>query len=218
MLKKALLAGIAALIASLLFGGCFLMRTLTYTKDKVDPGQKSTAKISVLGSTGVMKDSFKFGDLASSPAKGGSDDEIPFFLMLTEGSDTKLTNGGKFDTKGAFSGPKDLKVNGALLDAAGEDCATTVPFKQQGPTPTEDASVVATKKPFDAHNERKLISVKLPIKTDPTASGGVLYGLFMGTWFDDGDQIPEDPDSTDDEYQCQPPYMSTLSLTGPINP
>ena len=73
---------------------------------------------------------------------------------------------------------------------------------------------MATEQPFDASNSRKIIEAKVPIKPNPNAIGGVGYGLSMGTWFDDGDEVPEDPGSTDDEYECQPPYISTLLFKG----
>ena len=79
-------------------------------------------------------------------------------------------------------------------------------------------SAVATEQPFDANNSRKIIEAKVPIKPNPNVLGGVAYGLTMGTWFDDGDEVPEDPGSTDDEYECQPPYISTLVLKGASAP
>jgi hypothetical protein len=110
MLKKALLAGIAGAIISLLFSGCFVMRTLTYTDDKVEPGEKSTAKVTINGETGqMMKTVATFDD--SVRAKRGDDNEFPFFYLEAQDENTKLTNGGKFDTGGVFAGPKALKVN-----------------------------------------------------------------------------------------------------------
>ena len=212
MLKKALLVAVPAAIASMLFSGCFLMRTLTYTDDKVEPGDKTTAKVSVNGDTGAMKNVFKFGDAVQ--AKGGSDGEIPFFLMEAEDDATKLTNGGKFDTGGKFAGPKDLKTNPALAALAADDCSFALAAGKQGPPPPS-TTAVATEQPFDANNAQKIIEAKIPIKPNPNVLGGVAFGLTMGTWFDDGDEVPEDPGSTDDEYECQPPYISTVVFKGP---
>lgn len=199
------------MILSTLLSGCFIMRTLTYTEDKVEPGEKSTAKVTVNGETGeMMKSVATFDD--SVQAKG-DDDEFPFFFLEANDDATKLTNGGKFDTGGVFAGPKALKVNATLVEVAAEECSLLIAKAKQGP-PEPARSAVATEQPFDASNSRKIIEAKVPIKSNPNAVGGVGYGLSMGTWFDDGDGNPEDPDTTDDEYECQPPYISTLVLKG----
>jgi hypothetical protein len=66
--------------------------------------------------------------------------------------------------------------------------------------------------------ERDWLHVKLPIKASKHSPGGDAFGIFMGTWTDDGDRVPEDPGTTDDQYDCQPPYTSFILIHGGTPP
>lgn len=191
--KLVILAGLGLLAASL--SGCFFMRTLSYTKDKVDAGKKTTALISVLAGTGTS-------------------DEYPFFFMASEGG-SKLVKGGKLDTKSVYDGPVSLKPNAALIPFAEDNC-NGIP-KAKGPGTTTE-SLVATNAPFVAPNENKLMDAKVPIKASKHSPGGDAYALYMATWTDDGDGVPEDPGTTDDGYDCQPPYTSAILIHGGTPP
>jgi hypothetical protein len=202
--RKGLLVVAGALVSALLFSGCFAMRTLKFTDDTVEAGKKTPAKISVVGDPGGIR------------LRGGGGPEYPFFYFISEQGST-LANGGKFDTKGVFDGPVDLKKNGDLAIAASEPCQGSLPFaaaKRGVPGP---GNAVTTDNPFDAPNPKKFMNAKLPIKTAEfgPADG---FGIFMGTWFDDGDGSPEDEGSSDDQYECQPPYTSFLKIKGGAPP
>ena len=134
--------------------------------------------------------------------------------MISEGGST-LANGGSFDTEGVFDGPVPLKKNDALIEFAGESCEGSIPIAKRGPS--LEPSLVATEDPFVATNERKFMDAKVPIRA---AEVGNIDGLaiFMGSWEDDGDGVPEDEDTTDDEYDCQPPYVSAIRIKGGAAP
>ena len=186
-------------MSALLFSGCFAMRTLTFKDDTVEAGKKTIAKISVLG------------DTTQDMLKGGSGPEYPFFFFIAEGGST-LANGGKFDTTGVFDGPGALRKNGERATVASDSCQGTLPFSAKrgvaGP-----GNAVVTDDPFVATNERKFMKSTLPIKASEVGNGDA-FGIFMGTWFDDGDGVPEDEATTDDSYECQPPYTSFLKIKG----
>jgi hypothetical protein len=207
-MKKGLLVVVGALGASLLFSGCFVMRTMTFTDDKVQAGKKTTAKISVAGNTEEVE----------KMLGGGGSSERPFFMMISaEGS--KIAKGGKFDTKGVFDGPVRLVKNAGLLGIAEEACATATPVSATSSKRgiTETVSAVTTRNPFVATNERKFMDVRLPILATKTFNADG-FGIFMGTWADDGDGVAEDPEVSDDSYDCQPPYISLLKIKGASPP
>jgi hypothetical protein len=184
------LAGIVVAIGvSVLFSGCLVMRTLVYTDDVVDAGTKSTALITVQG------------ELAAN--------ERPVVFFFREDAETRLTNGGKFDTTQVFGGPADLRLDTAVAAALEESCGNTVPTK----APDPDPMAVTTEEPFAMTNSNKIVDVKLPVKVS-TVGKATAFAIFMASWTDDGDDVPEDADTSDDEYACQPPYVSTLRIKG----
>jgi hypothetical protein len=195
-MRKLGLVVVAALVGSIVFSGCFVMRTLTFTKDTVDAGEKTTALISVAGDTADMM--------------RGVGQEHPFFFLASEGG-SSLANGGTFDTKGVFDGPVPLKKNNALAAAASDSCQATLPVGKRGTIDAQTA--VTTENPFVATNERKFMDAKVPIRASEQGRGDA-FGIFMGTWTDDGDGDPEDEGSTDDAYDCQPPYLSLIRIKG----
>lgn len=202
-MRKGLVVAVGALGMSLLFSGCFVMRTMTFTDDKVQAGKKTIAKISVAGNTETVE-----------MLRGGSLPEYPFFGMLSaEGS--KIAKGGRFDTKGVFDGPVRLVKDAGLATVAEEACETFVPLPvaaKRGISEPE-LSAARTRNPFVATNERKFMDVRLPIRaTKAFNSDG--FAIFMGTWADDGDGVPEDPEASDDAFDCQPPYTSVLKIKG----
>ena len=148
-------------------------------------------------------------------SEGGSGPEYPFFFFITEAGST-LANGGKFDTTSVYDGPVALRKNGELALAASESCQGALPFSAKRGVPAPGNAVV-TDDPFDAPNPRKFMKATLPIKVSEFGNGDG-FGIFMGTWFDDGDGIPEDEAATDDSYECQPPYTSFLKIKGGAPP
>jgi hypothetical protein len=68
--------------------------------------------------------------------------------------------------------------------------------------------------PFTVTHENRFMDAKVPIKAATAAKGGDGVGLWMGSWLDDGDGVPEDPSSSDDDYVCQPPYISLFRIKG----
>jgi hypothetical protein len=204
--RKGLVVVAGGLVSALVFSGCFGMRSLTYTDDTVQAGKKTTAKISVVGET----DADMMARLGASP--GG--EEHPFFYFLAEGGST-LANGGKFDTKGVYSGPVALEKDPALASAVSEECDTgIVTVAKQGPPIIGQA--VTTEDPFEATNPRKFMDARLPIRA--TESGNVdAFIFFMGSWYDDGDGTAEPESGGEDDYDCvQPPYTSAIKIKGAI--
>jgi hypothetical protein len=210
-MKKGLAVAVGALATSLLFSGCFMMRTLTYTKDKVDAGEKTTARVTLHGSTGGVMTA----RLRELGLRGGDQPERPFFLLRPEGY-VKLAKGGVLDTKGVFDGPVKLNRDSALAAIADQECGNAFLARGvDGPGPT----AVRTAQTFDAPNGRKIINAKLALKVPAAGEGtaGAAHLLTVGSWYDDGDGVPEDPGGTDDSYQCSPPYTSTVIIKGPVN-
>jgi hypothetical protein len=194
LLRKLILAGLLCGLLALSLSGCFAMRTLTYTKDKVDAGKRTNALISVAGST--------------------SGNEHPFFFLASEFG-SKVVNGGRLDTGGVAGGPADLRRNNALIPFAQDNCPTEGIAKGPGAV---TSSLVATEDPFTVTHENKFMNAKVPIKAATAAKGGDAVGLWMGSWFDDGDGVPEDSSSSDDDYVCQPPYTSLFRIKGGAPP
>jgi hypothetical protein len=204
--KKAVGAGILAVGLAFVLSGCFVMRTLTYTKDTVQAGEKTTAKISVIGTGSDML------------AARGVGDEHPFFFLASQAGSV-LTNGGTFDTKGRFDGPVALKKDNVLRDNATEACESTTPAAARRGPPPFIYTAVTTEDPFDATNERKFIDAKVPIRAADANTVDAM-AIFMGTWVDDGDGEPEPQEASDDEYGCQPPYVTGIKIKGggPLRP
>jgi hypothetical protein len=197
-MKKGLAVGVGVLAASVLFSGCFFMRSLSYTKDKIAPGERTTARVSL------------HGDTAKDP-------ETPFFLLFAEGG-MKLAKGGKFDTTGAFSGPVRLVRDNALSGAAQDSCGNIVARKLRSRRGLGLMTAVRTREPFAATNGRKIIQAKLPMRATGDAFNAVGMVLAAGGWIDDGDGVPEDPEGSDDLFQCGPPYTTSLLIKGGTPP
>jgi len=195
--KKAIAAGTLAVGLAVVLSGCFVMRTLTYKDDTFKAGEKGIAKITVAGDT-------------TDVMRGPPPAEYPFFLLVTEGGST-LANGGKFDTEGVFDGPVPLVKDATIAEFAADPCEETVPVARRGIL--DDQTAVVTEDPFVASNPRKFMDVKLQIRATETGNADGL-GIFMGSWVDDGDGVPEDEDATDDRYACQPPYASVIRIKG----
>ena len=190
-MKKVVLVGLSCAGLAFAMSGCFVMRTLTFTHDTVKKdGGKTTALISVSAQS--------------------ENDEYPFFYVISEAGAVPKT--GRLDTKGKFSGPVKMKRDDALQTFAADDCQSSIAPK--GPTVQE--RLIATKDPFTAHNAVKFMDAKVPIKMEGNEGDGL--AIFMGSWLDDGDGVPEDPDTTDDDYSCQPPYITAIGGKSPPQP
>jgi hypothetical protein len=202
--RKGVLVVAGVLVSALLFSGCFAMRTLTFSDDTVQAGKKVTAKISVVG------------DTTDTVLRGVPGPEHPFFFAISEAG-SRLANGGVFDTGGVFDGPVDLKPNVALAGFASDACEQFLPFSTAKRGVPDPPTAVTTDDPFEATNPRKFMNARVPIRA-PQDSNGDALGIFMGSWTDDGDGVPEDEASTDDSYSCQPPYTTFIKIKGGTPP
>ena len=61
------------------------------------------------------------------------------------------------------------------------------------------------------------MDAKVPIRASEVGNADGL-AIFAGSWTDDGDGVPEDEGSTDDFYDCQPPYFSAIRIKGGAQP
>jgi hypothetical protein len=94
-------------------------------------------------------------------------------------------------------------------------CTEFLPIRAKGPF--TGASAVATEDPFSVPNPRKFMTAKVPVKVTEIGEGAAFF-LAMGTWWDNGNGVPEpsddDPETDTDEYACQPPYTTALKIKG----
>jgi hypothetical protein len=185
--KFLLVAALGVLVFSM--SGCFVMRTLTFNKNRVDPGGVFKMQIGVAGQT-------------------ESSNEYPFFLFLGEAGSLP-TNGAKLDTKGKSGGPVAMKHTAdsdALAVAAQDVCQ--FPTSGKGPFSITGDNVIVTKDPFES--QKPGMKANVPVRLQPANNEGEGFAIWMGTWMDDGDGTPEDPAGPDDDYFCQPSYTSFI--------
>jgi hypothetical protein len=173
-------AVVVALLATQLLSGCYLLRELDWSQDKVDGGESSTASIGTVGTNATEKGRV-------------------FVLGFFETEGFKLT-GAKWDTGEVLGGTKDLVRDDALLELAGQDesCFGGVPIRGgAGPSTRLFRTNGLVKE------TSKFVDASLKAKAPPGNAGDAMVGIAaMGLWIDDGDDVPEDPDSSDDEISC----------------
>ena len=198
-MKRKLLVCVGALVAAQLLSGCYVLRELSWDKDKVPAGEKSTATLGLHGTGSTVM------------ARGGSSDEGRFFLVVTGGGSEDLTlRRPALDSKEQRSKGEVFRISAIpnLLDQ-GSCAAPPRPFRQGGPPGllwrTED----------DAEETSKIIEAKLKAKAATDAEEGGFGGLILsGYWIDDGDDVVEDPASSDDDIGCVGVMTTTLLVKG----
>jgi len=200
---KKLLATVIALVAAQAFSGCYFLREMSWNKDKLDPGETSTATIGLQGTGETMM------------ARGATETQGRFFVAaLAEGSEGITLKRPVFDSKDQLGAKEKLIREDALLEYAFDDgpCSGVIPFRRRGMGPggawrTEDTVA----------NTEKFIEAKMKAKVANNAPGGSLAGLVAsGEWVDDGDGIPEGP--SDDQITCTGYTTTSLEVKGPEAP
>ena len=179
-MRRKIGAVVVALVATQLLSGCYLLRELDWSQDKVDSGESTTATIGTVGS-----DATEEGRL--------------FVLGFFETEGFKLT-GAKWDTTEKLGGTKELVRDDELLEIAGQDdsCFGGVPLRGViGPATRLFRTNGVVKE------TSKFVDASLKAKAPNGNQGDGMVGIVaMGQWIDDGDGTPEDPESSDDEISC----------------
>lgn len=221
-MRKAALACVLGIGAMLVFSGCFVMRSLEWPKNKVEPHEKVKGKVTLTPG----------GDSLGAPKqlRGGFSDapQYPFFYLLTpdtfdsKGGDApqvRLADIGEFDVTGEIGGPspmfRDYDLADVIENEDDSDCFAVVvgaakEAGAKGEFPNE-ISVIRAEDEFTSNNQRRIVEAEVPARVNEGTPKSVqLFFLGNGSWFDDGDGDPEPSDSSDDEYFCGVPYTSTF--------
>lgn len=202
---KKLFAVVIALVAAQVFSGCYLLRELSWDTDKVKPGDKTTATIGLQGSGSTMM------------ARGATEQEGRFFLVvLAESSEGIAIKRPTFDSNDQLGAKEKLIRDDALLEFAFDQppCDGLIPFRRQGTGPGGAWRTEST-----VPNTEKFIQAKLKAAVADDAPGGGIFGLVAsGEWIDDGDDIPEDPGSSEDEITCTGFTTTSFGVKGPEAP
>ena len=206
---RKLFAVVVALVAAQVFSGCYVLRELNWDKDKIDPGEKSTATIGLQGAGNTT---------TAAIARGATGDAGRFFLAVVgEGSGGFDISRPTFDSKDQLGAKEKLTRDDELLDLAFDDgpCSGLLPFRrQQGAPPGR-----AWRTQDDVESTNKFIESKMRAKVADDAPGGGFFGFVVsGQWIDDGDDVPEDPDTSDDEISCTGFTTTTFKIKGPQGP
>lgn len=203
-MKRKLSVAIGALVAAQLLSGCYILREISWNKDKVNDGDKTTATI------GLQPTGGSFGRVA---ARGNGTEGRFFLFAINENSEGVDLRRPTFDSGDVTNQKEKLTRDNALRDLAADGgCPIPIAFARQGPFSggkvwrTDDDVSSATNKFVDA---------KLKAKVAQDAPDGGFFGLIAsGIWVDDGDGVPEDPDSTDDEIDCTGFTTTTFQVKG----
>ena len=204
---KKLLAVVIALVASQAFSGCYVLRELNWGTDNVKPGDTSTATIGLQGSKDTV-----MARGATSTSAGRF-----FFAVIGEGGEGLTLKRPKFDSNDQLGEKQKLVKDDDLFDVAfnsNNSCTAFLPFRRQGSPPG-----VLWRSEDDVKASNKFIQSKMKAKVANDAPGGGFFGVVMsGYWIDDGDDVPEDPDTSDDEINCSGFTTTTLGIKGPVAP
>jgi hypothetical protein len=187
---------LVALGSAQLLSGCYMVRGLDWSKDKVDSGEKTKATLEL----GGLRADF------ISPNR--------FFVVLPEPTEMRF-KGGRFDTSKVFGQPQKLRRDDdlALVVATRSDCSAGLgPFVRQGPPP-EPYAVYRTNK--IQPETTKLLEATLTYKATGNNQAGGIFGTFVtGGWVDDGDGVPEDPEGGEDQVECIGGTSTTVEKKG----
>lgn len=183
MTRKGLLPAVFVLLAGFLLSGCFTLRELNWTKDRVPAGGTTKAKISLE---------------PSGPAPEDSD--RPFLMVATQTDFSGISLGpAVFDSTEVLGRRKRMiKDQSLALEIIDEDvCSEFLPA-----TPALEQTRVFRTGPEVSSRKRRLVQATLRMKFGSTVNGGFLGVVLSGRWADDGDQVPEAGLSGDDGLIC----------------
>jgi hypothetical protein len=202
--KKRLLVVVGALVAAQVLSGCYFLRELNWSKDKVEPGGSSVARIGLQPSSDVM-------------ARGG-DDGYFFLTVLGDGEGIDF-NRPVFDTADVTGQREKLVRDNALRDFVYENgnCGPFGVFRERVERGGVPAILWRTANPINSAPSRKLLNAKLKATAaqDSTGFGGIVS---TGQWIDNGDGVPQeedsDPNTQDDQIRCTGQTTTSLPAKG----
>jgi hypothetical protein len=206
---KKISAVVFALVAAQLLSGCFVLRELNWSTDKVKPGNKTTATIS-------------FTPSGSSPAAltRGAPSNTHFFLaVLGPTSDGVTFKRPKFDSDDVTNQKEKLTSDDEMFDYAlqNESCNSVLAVITRGGS-GPPGELWRSQDPVNS-NTNEFVEAKLKAKVDDEAPGGGFFGfVFSGYWDDDGDGVVEDPATSDDVIECAGQTSTSFLVKGPIEP
>lgn len=195
-MKGRIFAIVLALVATQLLSGCYVLRELDWSKDKIGKGEKSTARIGTVGAN--------LGD----PGR--------VFVLGFFDTENVSVKSAKFDTKKAIGKTKKLVADDELLSIAGNEdsCFGAVPVRRGAGGGTTGVKLFRSK--GVVKETGKFVDASLTLKAANNNDGGVAIGsVGMGYWIDDGDGVPEDPDASDDEIGCSGTSSTVVLKKGP---
>ena len=115
-----------------------------------------------------------------------------FFVGLSGKGSGINPKPGKFDPADRIGEKQGMVIDNALPEALQTECdspiGSVLMFRTQDPVKSSP-------------NPSKLFGANFKLKTQQ-GGGGFAGFVQTGQWFDDGDEQPEDPGSSDDEYNC----------------
>jgi hypothetical protein len=167
-----------ALVAAAALAGCYGLREISWTVDKVAPGKATTARLGL-------------------SSLGGTNERSRFFLMAVYDVGTGLPLSVRFDTKGVLGKPKKL-VRDQSLAAEIVNEGVCDDFLPDEPT-AFDTAAFRTKGNVNAVQRRLLqasLRARVPSSYDEAAFRMI---LLSGEWADNGDLVPNAPQ---DGFSC----------------
>lgn len=194
-----------ALVAAQIFSGCYVLREIGWSKDKIKEGEKTKATISLQSSNS-----------GSKTLRGVAGEGRFFLASFAEQSEGLSLKRPIFDVGNVIGQKEKLVQDDALADLVftDENCPTPVTARR-GPGPSPD-TLWRTEGDVN-ENPNKFVDTRLTAKVANGAPGGGLFGLiYTGAWIDDGDGVPEDPATTDDEIFCSGIATTTFVVKGPL--
>ncbi len=192
---KKILAVVGALVAAQLLSGCFALQQFNWSDGKVKAGDNVTGDITLIGN-------------------GAPGDEKSYFWVYL---DRALIDDGTTIKKVRFDSKKTLAKKPVKMV---EDPALAAAYEEVGCqfAPTLEGTLYRTKKRVSSAT-RKLPHATFKLKTSDESIGYIGF-VTTGDWLDDGDKVPEDPDTTDDEISCTGSTTTFLPAVGggPVMP
>lgn len=177
-MKRKVLVIVAALVATQLLSGCFFLRELTWNKDKLAPGDKTNATISL------------------QAIDDGPDGY--FFVLPALESDLRY-KGANFDQTRALGNRQRMVEDTVLGNEAFDQCVSLF----AGPRlrgPGSDVTAFRTEGVVADNRENKFVEARLKVRAPGSSDAPGGFGVvFTGIWVDDGDEIPE---ADDDQIDC----------------
>ena len=140
------------------------------------------------------------------------DDAESYFFMGMAGKGAGFTPSRPvFDSENVTGQKEKLIVDddlGEFVECSGFLAARA----QRGPSP--GALIWRTENEVSTAKETKFVDVKLKAKRNSNDQAGFVGIIISGEWVDDGDGVPEDPDTSDDEIDCTGESTTSFLMKG----